>query len=322
MSNFELPIIPDYIGAGYIGQEKAKKTINFQIHSQRQRQLLEPILITSQRGSGKTAISRLLAKSLLNKDGSPKRAIEINGANLQKLSSFVSSVIIPHVANDQEITLIIEEVHITNLEILTWLLSALTTDTTGINRVQYEDSEFVFDFRKFHFIATTTNPEKLPKAFLSRMARVELEFYQPNELVAILHKNTPNIQFVGKIEEQIISVARKSPRETVKLAKNLIKYCEQKGNFVFSAVDWTVFKDIFNIRTLGLINNELEILRYLSQNGPQPLRGLAAKLGVDSKTVQQDYELFLLSEGLIKVSGQRLLTMAGQRVLDLENGKT
>lgn len=307
--------IPDYIGGDFVGQTKAKKAANFYIHSQRTNRVFEPTLLTAQRGSGKTDLARRIAKAMVDSTGQPKAAVEINGAGLRKLSSFVNSVIIPYVANERETTIFLDEVDRVELSIINWLLTPLSVDKSSCNRVTYDDVEYTFDFSKIHFIAATTNQERLPKPFLSRFTRIELEPYNLNDLRYILIKNTPEIEYKDEVEKEISTVLRRSPREAVRISKSIIKYCEQKGNNKFGQSDWENLKAILDIRPLGLKSNEWQILKYLDTFGPQTLTAIAAKVGLDVQTVRRENELFLLSENLIHIDGKRSISSLGKKLL-------
>lgn len=306
----------DFIGnSGYIGQERVRKMVNFYIDCQRRSKVFDPMLICSQRGSGKTELARIIAKNLLDNHNQPKKAVEINCASVKSLGSFINNIVSPYISNGQEITIVFDEIHLLPQEVHAWLLSAFNIEVTSCNRVSYDGVEYTFDHRLLSAVSCSTNSEKLTKAFLSRLTKVELEAYTNEDLIKILFKNTPEINYQDNIENEIVKTVRHSPREAVKLGKNIIKYCERSNSNSFNKGDWLFLKSILDIRPLGLKSHEWRILEYLYNHGPQTLTCISSYLGVDSKTTQKDFEIHLLSEDLIRINQKRELTNKGREVL-------
>ena len=309
--------IPDYIGESFIGQKNLKNRLNFYIHNQRRDGFLPFTLFQAPKGSGKTHCARSLARNLLNLDGKTRRrAIEISGATLDSVSNFVDSILVPHVAGDQEIAIFIDEVGEVKERVLTFLLSILQPNSNRQSNISYNGQDFSFDFHTFNFICATTHAEKLGQAFKSRFARrIEIEQYTNNDLVQILYKNTPNITYNDDIEFKIISCCRQSPREVVLLAQNeIIEYCKLKKIKTFGLTEWAELSIMLDIKPYGLNNSEIQVLRYLA-TGPKSLTALSACLGLDTSNLRKEIELFTITNGLIIIYGKRHLTNKGLKVL-------
>src|SRR5204862_99306 len=57
-------------------------------------------------------------------------------------------------------------------------------------------------------------------------------------------------------------------------------------------------------------------LSFLKESGPKSLTAISAKLNLDGSCLRRDYELFLLSNNLMHISGLRHITTAGIEVLE------
>lgn len=313
----------DYLGDKFIGQANVRKAVNFFIEGQKSNGILPPLLLASQRGSGKTELARLISKNLIDPDTKQNKPwIEINGASVQKIKSFVDSIIVPHVSGDKPITLFFDEFAGCSSEIKDWFLSILQPNGTNITSASHAGEVYTFDARKFSVIMATTNPEDLSKPLVSRMTRIELEPYTNPDLVKILTKNIGEIELLDSVENEIISICRQSPREVVKAGQNVVQYCSQNRISKFGASEWCDLKAILNIKPLGLTSNEIELLKFLKLRGAQTLTAIGAKLRLDVTTVRKDIEQFLLCENLIKIDGKRHLSDTGLKILDTIEQKT
>jgi len=299
----------------FIGQKRTKSILGFYLDGYKENKFFPSIFIHATRGSGKTHLMREVGKNLLGENGKPKPFVEVNGASIKKLRSFVDTIIIPFVASEQEATLFIDEIHHVDKTVLNWLLSVLAPTKDNRTKASYMDMEFDFNFHKFTFLSASTNAEKLNAPLKSRLKRVEMEEYVESDLIEILNKNSESIVFKDNVEKEIVNVCRNSPREVVQLSKDVIQYSQQKHNKVFNLKDWVQLTAKLGIRPFGISNSECLILHSLNKRGPQTLTALSAMLGLEPATVRRDLELFLLSKGLLCIDGKRSITPLGQEVL-------
>jgi len=307
----------DYLGQGFIGQSNTRRGVNFYIEGQRTNGILPPLLLTSQRGSGKTEMARIIAKNLIDPTTKQTKPwIEINGASVKKVKGLVDNIIIPHVANGKQVTLVWDECHSSESEVKDWMLSVLQPNENNTTTAAHGGEVFEFNFTQFSLIMVSTNPEELSKPLLSRLKRIELEPYSFSDLGDILLKHLKTINLQDNVIEEIIPISRQSPREIVKISKDIQQYCAQNKKDSFGAKEWSDLKSILNIKPLGLTSNEIELLSFLKNRGPQTLTAIGAKLRLDVSTVRKDIEQFLLSENLIKIDGRREITNFGQKLID------
>lgn len=233
------------------------------------------------------------------------------------LETFIGSIIDQHVAGNQEVTLFFDEIHLANDAIKEWLLHVINPEKGNTTTQRYRDSEYTFDFRKFTFLAATTNPEKLSAPFISRFERVDLRPYNTTELSEILKKTGQDVEFVDGVENEIVSTMRGNPRHVIMFVKQkLNNYLAQKGSNEFNPDDWSKLVKILGIRPLGLLTNEIEALKFLNmRKGGATLTEISAYIQLDRNTVQRNIETFLLHKNLIHIDGKRFITSYGADIL-------
>ena len=301
-----------------IGQSQTKKKLNFHLDVYNKTNFLPPLFLIGSKGHGKTSIAREICEYLKQQSGGEKNWIELNGTSVRKLSSFVNDLILPEI-NNKRVTLFVDEFHKMDLTIRDWLLSVFSLDSNYRSSARFQpDINLEFDFRQFSFIAASTNQEKLSSPLMERLKVVELEQYTKDDLVKILFQKAPEIEFIEGVENDIVSVSRGSPRllgTPGGLAEDIIGYCQLHRRIIFGNKDWESLKQSLGIHLLGLQVKELELLRALTK-GSLTLTCLAAKLGLDSKTVQKSVETYLHNQDLIRIDGKRFLTHKGRQILE------
>lgn len=304
----------DFIAdSGFIGQKATRRLLNFYIERQNDNGFIKPLFFAAERGAGKTKLARITGDHLFGSDKKRKKFIEVNGSTIQKLDAFVDDIIIPHV-NTGQCTLFIDEIHSVSRRVMDFLLSVLQLSTTNQSRAFYDGIEYRFNFHDFSFISASTNPEKLPMPLKSRLKRVELEKYTTSELIQILKRHTPEIEYKENVENDIISHSRGCPRV---VAEDIAKDIMQCGKKQITKSNWDKLKHVLGYKPFGLTTKEIQTLRFLRDCGNQSLTSLAAFLGLDPTTVRRDIELYLLSNGLIKIMATRHLTQKGLECLNV-----
>ena len=301
-----------------IGQQRVKPTLNFYIESyKKEGGFLKPIFFASPRGCGKTKIARALGRNLADDNNLSKRFIEVNGASIKRLNSFIDEIILPYISAGQYATLFIDEIHSVDQSVLDWMLTILNLPD-GVTETKnfHGGIEYSFDYKKFSFICASTNPERLSLPLLSRLKKIELEPYTKPDLIQILHKTIKSISFPEGTDEKVVAVCRDNPRTLVEdIGRDLKLFCMTRNIKSFNNAQWDDFRRLFNIRELGLTSLELQVLHFLRNCGPQSLTSISAKLGIDAVTVRRNIELFLLSHDLIVIDGKRRITGKGQILL-------
>jgi Holliday junction resolvasome RuvABC ATP-dependent DNA helicase subunit len=262
------------------------------------------------RGTGKTLLATVLAKNLKGSNGEIKPTLSINCASIKNLGQFVDQLIIPF--HNTELTYFFDECHLFPKDVSNWLLSVISPNKEKKSFNYHNNIRYDFDYTQTSFIGCTTNPEKLSEAFKSRLERVDLDDYSDYDLIKILYRNAPDIEFKDT-ELDIVSVCRGTPREVVKLSDRIKQFCEVKKSNIFEKKDWEYLRKKCGINYLGLNNHEVKHLLSLKEHGELTITMLAAKLRLDRTTIQRDIERFLMEKSLIFVNqnSKRILSKQG-----------
>lgn len=303
-----------------IGQPEVLDKLSFHIEGYKKTRVFPNLLLTGARGYGKTELAKAIGYNLMREDDtSHKQMIVITGAEFKgnkSLESFIANVIDLHVDGNQETTLIFDEIHEANDNVKQWLLHVINPERGSTTTQRYRDREYTFDFKKFSFIAATTNPEKLSLPLWDRFEKAELRPYNATELINILKKYAKDVNFLDNIENEIVDTTRNNPRIVVRFVKYLESYLAQTGTQDFGVEDWKKLSKTLNIRPLGLLTNELETLKFLAnRKSGVTLTEIGARLALDRNTVQRNVETFLLNKNLIYIDGKRFITPTGLEVL-------
>lgn len=312
-----------------IGQAAAKAQVAQRLKSYfRTKGYLAPILFESPRGYGKTNFVRGMGKRLISEStGEPKPFVEINGSTLKYVGSFLDAIgkyLSGPEGGGTEVTVFIDEVHAADIKFRNFLLSFISPNGEGRCRVLHGGQEFEVDYRMLTFIMATTNSEKLTEAFKSRCNRIVLNSYTKTEMKAILDQYlalwakqfgtlVPGVS--ESVEDDLVSVCRRTPRFAVKIAEDLVNF---SANEKITLVDQKVFKRFvktFDIHRFGLNRNELRVLQALQDGGAMTLNALSARVGIERTTIQKDCETILHENGLLLIDGTRSITGKGREVL-------
>lgn len=303
----------DYVGGDFIGQNALRHKINFLLNGYQNTKFIDNLMFVAQRGDGKTHLCRKIGQNL------KKKFIEINGSSVKSVAGFVDQVVIPHISNDQDVTLFIDELACVNPKVLEWLLSVLQYDphTKQSQAVSPDGVEHRFNFKHLTFLSASTNPEKLSRPLKSRLRSLEFEPYKAEDLVQILRKYSPGIEYPDKVDYDVAMVSRGSPREiSLRLANDIQQYLslKPKDKNLFTHADWRHLRSILSIKPLGLTPNEEKLLRILA-NSPKTLTNLTGAFNLDWGTLRREIELYPLSQDLINIHQKRQITKKGMEVL-------
>lgn len=301
----------------FIGQKRVLDKLSFYIQAHQKTGFFPTLGVFSPRGFGKTKVCRLIGSYLVNPNtNTPKDFFEINGSAIRGLNSFVDDVVNQYMVNDRQCVILIDESHAMDKTVEQWLLSVINPTIDNKTTAYYRGQQFDFNFHALSLLFATTNPEKHSKPFLSRLKRIEFKHYSNDDLIKILRLNTKHIDYPDGAEDLIVSISRQNPRLITEIGKDIDGFCKVNGQSYFSIHDWASFSKTLNIYPLGLMETEIEYLKFLDQRGSQTLTAISAYLGLDSTTVRRETENFLLVKNLIKIDGRRFLTTEGKNVLN------
>ncbi|MBI2036784.1 MAG: Holliday junction branch migration DNA helicase RuvB [Candidatus Liptonbacteria bacterium] len=300
----------------YVGQDKAKQNLAVIIEAARIRQ--EPIdhlLFYGQAGLGKTTLAYLVAKeagAALKVTSGP--AIEKMGDLAAILSNLESGDI-----------LFIDEAHRMNRLIEEMLYPAMETRKLHLVVGKGPGARaFSLDLPPFTIIAATTRVNLLSGPLRSRFgATFRLDYYELDDIKAIIDRSA---KLLGvKVMPEAVEVLGRASRATPRVANRLLK---RARDFALVRSKGVVTSDIaaqtlalLEVDHLGLEPSDRRLLSIVIEKfngGPVGLSTLAAALNDDKGTVEEVYEPYLMSIGLLhRTPLGRMATPAAYRHLGL-----
>lgn len=296
-----------------VGQNKAKNVLSLHIDGYKVNKFIPATLLVSPRGFGKTELIKDVSNNLTDKYNNVKQCLHLNCASVKNLDSLVNQIFAPY--QNTEITYIFDEGHLLPPPAQNFMLSVISPNKDRKSYNYHNGIRLDWNHEEVSMLFCSTNPERFSDPFLSRLERVDLEEYCDTDLIKILYKNAPEVEFQENIELEIVSVCRGTPREIVKLADKIKQFCGIKHNNKFNIESWKELKSRANINLLGLNSHEIKHLMALKECGELTLTMLAAKLRLDRTTVQRDIEKFLMEKSLININLKRSLSKKGYEVL-------
>jgi Holliday junction resolvasome RuvABC ATP-dependent DNA helicase subunit len=157
---------------------------------------------------------------------------------------------------------------------------------------------------------------------MDRMERVDLQEYSEDELGKIVRVGMDDYKLTDEAVAEIATTLRGNPRAAAKCRDKITGYCDGNEIKVFTADHWRDLCGKYHILPLGLLNKELELLRILSRKSGTRLTELAAITCLSKGSIQKDYELFLMKQGLMEIgkNSERALTVKGREYLQKLDG--
>lgn len=301
-----------------IGQEKAKRRLNFFAHGQSKTGVSPHILFVAPRGCGKTLIAQTYARQLTNSDGSRRKLITINCSSLTKVSQFINDIVIPHVV-DKKVTILFDEASEIPRSISMALLTILNPTKENQNTYSFGDLDILFDFSKVTFLFATTEAHLLFHALTDRLERLDLEEYDLNQLSAIIQANI-TFPITNDAMREIGSVLRGNARKAAQIANHISVYLNSNNKKTFDIQSWHDFSFNLGIRKLGLTSTEVKLLKCLTEKLETTLTVLSSKMSMTKSAVQQDTESYLQKLDLIEIApAGRRLTRKGRDYLNFSS---
>tara|TARA_Y100001963_G_scaffold131404_1_gene188719 strand:+ start:1210 stop:2169 length:960 start_codon:yes stop_codon:yes gene_type:complete len=297
-----------------IGQDRVKKQLGFHFKGYMANGRMPHLMFTAPRGCGKTTLASALADCLKWREPN-KRKIVFNCSQLRNLRQFWNEIIIPHV-NDKDVTVLFDEASEMPKDVMMALLTVLNPNAAGRTQFSYEDYTVDFDFSRQTFMFATTEGQSIFHALMDRMERIDLQEYSEEELGKITKIGLDDYVVDDDALDQIATVLRGNPRAAAKMKDKIVAYCDGNDKKRFTLEDWDALRDELDILPLGLLNKELELLRILTRKSETRLTELAAITCLSKGSIQKDYEMFLMKQGLMEIQPTgRSLTARGREYL-------
>jgi Holliday junction DNA helicase RuvB len=291
-----------------IGQEDAKKSIEFFVQSHSLEYPVPTLLFTGSHGLGKSMFSSLIAKAL------GREFIEVNCGSIKTVEEFVESVIIDKLMGETEKTLLLDESHKLSQQITTFLLTVLNPNKNLSNEIPYGKNYMNWDLRKINVIFATTDSFKIFKPLKNRCHEVYFNQYSNEELFEIVKNYLPSVEITCD-KEKLAQVCRGRARDAYVLSLNIKRYLIHKSK-VFDDDGLDKIMNIFGIKELGLKKNEYELLKIVFEQGPISASNMAIQMMVQEENIEDEIEIRLKELGLIcNTNRGRLVTEKGKEYL-------
>ena len=292
--------------ADYIGQNKVKKNLRVILDAARKRsESCDHLLFYGQAGLGKTTLAYLVAKEM-------EANLKItSGPALEKMGDLAA--ILSNLEKGD--VLFIDEAHRLNHQIEEVLYPALENRKLHLIIGKGPGARtFSLDLPPFTLIAATTRANLLSGPLRSRFgASFKLDYYTIEDIETILKRSAKLLSLDADPAALsiIAQAARFTPRTANRLLRRVRDYVEV--NNLESLTEEAARKtlEMLEVDRLGLEPTDRQLLKIIIDKfhgGPVGIQTLAAALNDDRGIIEDVYEPYLMSIGLLN------RTPAGRRV--------
>jgi Holliday junction DNA helicase RuvB len=266
-------------------------------------------------GLGKTTIACIIANEM------GKNIHILTGPNLEKPCDIVALL-----TRIQEGDIVfIDEIHRINKAVEEMLYPAMEDFVVDIKVGEGRNQKSIrIDLPPFTLIGATTRVGMLTAPLRDRFGLVNrMEYYTNKELSTIIQNSADilNVEIDEFAKNEIAKRSRGTPRLANKLLKQVRNFAQVKYD---NKITEKVVNDVLNfvgIDEFGLDDNDLKYLNAIQLIGDGKgvgLTTLASAISEDTGTIEDVYEPYLLSLGLInKTPRGRVLTDKAKRHLNI-----
>lgn len=307
---------PQYL-KDYIGQEKAKKTLEIYIKAAKERgDALDHVLFYGPPGLGKTTLAGIIANEMgVNIKITSGPAIEKPGEMAAIMNNLQENDI-----------LFVDEIHRLNRQVEEVLYPAMEDYAIDIMIGKGASARSIrLDLPKFTLVGATTRAGMLTAPLRDRFGVIHhLELYTEEELTTIILRSAKVLEV--EIEESGAVELAKRSRGTPRLANRLLKrvrdFAQVKYDGVITEEVANYALNLLDVDTYGLDHIDRMILLTMIekfQGGPVGLETLAASIAEDAGTLEDVYEPYLLKNGFIQRTPRgRVVTELAYKHLGIE----
>jgi len=281
----------------YVGQEKIKTNLKIILEAAKLRQeACDHLLFYGQAGLGKTTLAHLVAKEL----GSNIKIT--SGPALEKMGD-LAAVLTNLEKND---VLFIDEAHRLNKSIEEVLYPAMESRKLHLMVGKGPAARMLsLDLPPFTLVAATTRANLLSGPLRSRFgASFKLDYYENPDIEEIVKRSAKLLKLKVSPEavKVIAAAARFTPRVANRILKRVRDYAEVKSAPTIDVGVAEKTLEMLEIDTLGLEPHDRRLLETIIKKfngGPVGAATLAAALNDDRGNIEDIYEPYLMSIGLL-----------------------
>lgn len=295
--------------AHYIGQEQLKDNLNIAILAARSRQEpLDHVLFHGFPGLGKTTLAYIIAHEM-------GANIKVTSGPVIEKAGDLAAILTSLQEGD---VLFIDEIHRLNHVIEEILYPAMEDFQLDLMIGQGPGAKSVkMNLPRFTLVGATTRTGLLTPPLRDRFGiLLRLEFYEPDELVAIVERSARMLSIpmdkdgAGELGRR----SRGTPRIANRLLKRVRDYAQVKANGRITREVARQALELLKVDELGLDDMDRRILLTIIdkfQGGPLGLDTLATSVCEERNTLEDVYEPFLIQSGfLLRTPRGRMATAA------------
>lgn len=285
---------------------------------------LDNILLFGNPGLGKTTLMELIAKEL----GVRFELLDCSQFRNSQQSLKALQNFFMRVARDNEpVVIALDEIHMLTPELQSSLLTLLN-NRVYVSPLDVNGQNKRIPIDEFTFIGASTDDDKVLDTIKNRCLRLKFQLvdYTPEELSRI-YKNKVAARGLTISDEAVAACVPRS-RGAIRYVNSIVDGLDSAlynddGVRVSTHIELDTALNYFKekgIDPIGLEAKDLEILNVIGQDPSGAISAdvLSARVGLDTRKYQSEYERYLIKIGFINVSGRgRSLTEKAIQYLNL-----